>query len=495
MNRGEALAPDAVVIGAGIGGLTAAALLARRGFRVIAFDQHTLAGGYCTSWERHVNVKGQRLRFVFDAGVHDVSGLGEGGPVRGLLEDLGIASSISWRRVHHEHASPGLRFRIPETVDALVDLLARQFPEEAGGIADFFREMELAYRALTSDGLGGRPWRGEGQDAEQRRALLRRNRQGLRWLRVPFQSMLRTFVRVPELRAALSRLGRYRTDDLPALSVGEMVPLYGYLFDGGFYPVGGSQVLADALAASIRRDGGEVRLGQAVRRILVEGGRAAGVVLDGGEEVRAAAVISNADVKRTVADLVPADALPSEYRRRIEGAEPSTSAFEIFLGVSAIPDLAEAVFYRPETGPGISVWTPSMADPSLAPAGHSAVTLIVLVPNEEARTWDRARPEYAARKRELGDGLLASAERLWPGLRARVVFREDATPATFRRYAWTADGAIYGLASTALRPPARTPLPGLYLAGSGTFPGPGVEGVVVSGGLAAQAVTRELEAR
>lgn len=483
------------MIGTGIGGLTAAALLARRGFRVIAFDQHTLAGGYCTSWERHVNLKGQRLRYVFDAGVHDVSGLGASGPVRGLLEELGISAELTWRRVRHQHAMPGFELRIPETVEALVELLARRFQQEARGIGDFFHEIGLAYRALAADGLDGRPWRDEAEDAEARRAFLRRNRQGLRWLRVPFQSMLRTFVRAPELRSLLSRLGRYRTDDLPALSVGEMAPLYGYLFDGGFYPVGGSQALADALVASIRRDGGTVRLGEPVARILVEDGRAAGVVLETGERVSAAAVISNADVKRTIAGLVPPDALPDEYRRRVDRAEPSTSAFEIFLGVAAVPDLAEAVFYRPDSGPGLSLWAPSIADPSLAPEGHSAITLIALVPNAEARTWNRDEPGYAARKRQMGDALLASAEQLWPGLRERVVFREDATPATFQRYAWTEDGAIYGLTSSALRPPARTPLPGLYLAGAGTFPGPGVEGVVVSGGLAAQAVARELTAR
>ncbi|HET7042197.1 MAG TPA: FAD-dependent oxidoreductase, partial [Gemmatimonadales bacterium] len=90
---------DVAVVGAGVGGLAAAALLARSGARVAVFEQHFLAGGFCTSWERVVAAPdGRRSRFVFDAGVHDVSGVGEGGGVRQLLELLGAEGRVRWRR-------------------------------------------------------------------------------------------------------------------------------------------------------------------------------------------------------------------------------------------------------------------------------------------------------------------------------------------------------------------------------------------------------------
>jgi phytoene dehydrogenase-like protein len=134
--------------------------------------------------------------------------------------------------------------------------------------------------------------------------------------------------------------------------------------------------------------------------------------------------------------------------------------------------------------------TPSRVDPGLAPPGHAAITLLTLVPRVEATTWDRRTPDYARRKREFGDVLVALAERVLPGLREHIVFREEASPATFARYAWTTGGAIYGPTGQ-WRPPAKSPVERLYLAGAGVFPGAGIEAVVISGTLAADAVYPE----
>ena len=130
---------------------------------------------------------------------------------------------------------------------------------------------------------------------------------------------------------------------------------------------------------------------------------------------------------------------------------------------------------------------PSKVDPSLAPAGHASVTLIALVPQAGAGAWDRRAPGYSRRKREEGDRLIALAGQAIPGLGDHIVYRQEASPATFARYAWTTGGAIYGPVA-GREPGPKSPIPGLYLAGAGTFPGAGVEAVVISGTLAAEAV-------
>jgi len=304
---------------------------------------------------------------------------------------------------------------------------------------------------------------------------------------VPFGRMLGDYFRDPRLREVLSVLTGYLSDDPMSLTVGAMAPIFGYYFDGGFYPAGGSQALADALVGAIEQRGGQVRLRTAVSRILVEGGRARGVSLASEETVRARAVVSNADLRRTFLDLVGPEHLPADFVRRIEEIEPSTSAFAVFLGVNYVPDVEPLTIHSGEEGT-VAIAIPSKVDPSLAPPGHASVTLLTLIPSTEAATWDRKTPGYAARRRAMGDRILRLAECVLPGLTARIVYRQDGSPATFARYAWTTRGAIYGPAVGQWRPPARSPVESLVVAGAGVFPGAGVEAVVISGTLAADAL-------
>jgi phytoene dehydrogenase-like protein len=267
-----------------------------------------------------------------------------------------------------------------------------------------------------------------------------------------------------------------------------MAPIFGYYFDGGYYPAGGSQAFADALVGAIREHGGEVRLRTAVSRILLEAGRAVGVELAGGERLRAEVVISNADARRTFLDLVGRERLPADFARHVEALRPSASALAVFLGVDYVPDV-EPITIQADDERGLAIAIPSKVDPSLAPPGHSSVTLVTLA--AASGDWDRKAPGYAARKRREGDALIALAERTLPGLSGHVVYRQDGTPATFARYAWTTGGAIYGPAVGQWRPPAKSPVERLVLAGAGVFPGAGVEAVVISGTLAADAVCPE----
>ena len=88
----------------------------------------------------------------------------------------------------------------------------------------------------------------------------------------------------------------------------------------------------------------------------------------------------------------------------------------------------------------------------------------------------------------MGDELIARAEKIIPGLSEHIVYRQDASPRTFERYAWTSDGSIYGPSWDSFRPHLKTPIPNLYLTGAGVWPGPGIEAVVISGLAAANAI-------
>ena len=221
------------------------------------------------------------------------------------------------------------------------------------------------------------------------------------------------------------------------LSCAEMVPLFGYYFNGGHYPVGGSEKLADTLVAAVERRGGEVHLKTRVEKILVEDGRATGLQLANGEKVLARAVVSNADFKRTFGELVDLARLPAPFRERIAAAAPAPSAFMVHLGVDYVPEGRPAIHVHGPNGVGVEIL--SKVDPSAAPVGHATVALIKLLTHEEARAWFPDEPSedwkawrrsnaYNERKREMADAMIAAAEAVLPGLREHIVHRSEASP-------------------------------------------------------------------
>ena len=294
----------------------------------------------------------------------------------------------------------------------------------------------------------------------------------------------------------LYALSGYLGDGRERLTCAQMVPIFGYYFKGGHYPVGGSGRFTDVLVEAIEERGGKVHLKTPVSRILVEDGRAAGVTLANGRTVRAKAVVSNADMKRTFLELLEPESLPSAYRASIANAAPSNSAFSVHLGIDFVPAIRPATHVPAPAHVGIAMM--SKLDPSAAPEGHSTLTLISLVPFEEAQRWFpeseggdwkawRRSGGYEQHKKEAGDRMIAAAETVIPGLSQHIVYRTDASPVTYARYDWASAGAIYGISGEGRLMGSKSPVRGLVIAGGGNA-GAGVEAVVISGAEAAEAL-------
>jgi len=487
---------DVAVIGAGIGGLTAAALLADAGLKVQVFDHHVVAGGYCHSYLRKAHHGGQPVLYRFDAGPHDFSGVQPGGPFNTLLQRLGVADRLRWERVTHSfHTAAGKIDVAPDWHDYVRDL-GEKFPGSAAGIAALFDEIKAIFDDMfaTAANRGGVP--GMPATIDELLAFPRAHPHAFKWMNKPFADLVAAHVSDPAAVGFINALAGYIGDGSEPPSCARMVPIFGYYFNGGYYPRGGSGVVADALVEAIETRGGEVRLKTAVTRIMVEHGAAVGVVLANGEAVRARAVVSNADLKRTLLELVPPEALPRRYRDNLAAAAPANSCFSVHLGIDFVPAIRPSVHLHAPMRIGIAMM--SKPDPSAAPPGHSILSLIHLVPYQEAKSWFAAdggtdwkawrRSEaYLRRKQELGDRMIAAAETVIPGLSQHIVYRTDASPVTYARYDWASFGSIYGMSRAGQLKGSKSPLRNLVIAGGGNI-GAGVEAVVISGAEAAEAL-------
>ncbi len=479
---------DAVVIGSGMAGLTSAALLARAGRSVLLVERHDRVGGYAHGFRRG--------RHRFDSAVHVVGG-GDAGrdPGRHLIDrvlgTLGVRDRCELIRVDpfYTVCLPDLELRVPSGLDEFADVHVERFASEEKGIREFLGEC-VGIRAEAHRAAGVV----RATDLS-RFTLLRRYR------RAVLSDVLNVHVEDPQAAAALGALWPYV--GLPPSRVSFLyyaTMLMSYVADGAYYCRGTFQNLADALATALRQNGGEVLLRSTVRRITVREGRAAGIVLENGQQIEAPLVVSNADADQTIHELVGANHLPAARSARMARLDPSISAFVVY-GTTTL-DLAgaglghETFLYA--AGDHDTAWRDVLArEPSFvtltAPAhadreqlrhGEQPFAITTLAPYAPADRW---RSEKAAFQERMIDRV----ERRLPGFRASIGFVESATPRTMERYTRNREGAIYGWALTPRqtgpgRPAAETPIPGLLLAGHWTRPGGGVYGVIDSGVTAAR---------
>ena len=477
---------DVIVIGAGIGGLTAAARLADRGLRVCVLERHHQPGGYCTSFVR----KG----YTFDGGVESVSGCWPNGPVRLLLEELGLERRIRFRRHGHRLITPGGVLDIPGNYVEFTNMLVDLAPHEEEGIRTLMGELQAAYYQVYQDTPRTGKVPAPPATVEETLSYPLDHPDFYRAMFYSWGEFLRRRVQDEHVLGILNMLTAYLGDRGPDTPAARMIPLMGYYVDGGVYPVGGSQRLADVLMEAVQEREGEVRLSTTVQRVLLHEGRVAGVSLGDGTCLLAPVVISNADPKQTFFRLVGAEHLPPDFVKRVERLRPSPSAFVLYLALERPAGLPERVFVRRE-GPlprdtfgigGFLLVSNSPLDPELVPPGCGDLTMITLT-RLEADHLNRMTPSgYRAFKEELTCTMLDYVEEVVPGIREHVVHVEAATPRTFYRYTWNHQGAIYGLEpEDGPEGPVwldrKTPIPGLWLVGASVEPGPGIEGVVISG--------------
>jgi prolycopene isomerase len=477
-----------VIIGAGMAGLTAAAYLSRAGLKVDVYEQHTLPGGYISSFVRE--------GFTFPAGPTSIT---SNGIVFPILRELGLAEKRKFLHVGHqmswdEHDVPLRNAR------QMRDDLSKRFPAQSRALERYFRWVEIGgggFRQLVESGL----MFGQGILPKVLNLLFRHPR--FPWAALiargqTNRSLHQRYFSDPALREMLDELA------YPVMPAQNTLGMWISYFDDTWAPVGGMQGLANTFVRFIHEHGGKVHLGQAVKRIRVENGQAVGIELGNGDFVAAAWVVSAADLRRTCFELLGRDHLTASLVAKLGAARPSEPVFGVFLGLRGSPDLERAfqrfheghVIFTCADGMTIQIAWLSKDDPSVAPPGKQALFVGWL---DDYANWESLKGNqaaYQARKAAVADELITRAEEFLPGLREHIEVQDSASPLTYERYTSNWQGATTGWNWNPAHAPrfnfARDlPLKNFYAVGHYTFNPGGVPTAMITAWYIAREILKQ----
>ncbi|MFQ5400532.1 MAG: phytoene desaturase family protein [Anaerolineae bacterium] len=512
---------DAIIIGAGHNGLVAAATLAQAGQKVLVVEQRDVLGGAAATEELFPGYK-------VNIGAHDA----------GLLQEEIVHALFLKMHGLELRESPVALFAPqpdgraltlwrdrppwPQEAQNTAEIArfskhdAEQFPayaRQAARVARVLRRMMLipppepASRnvndlvgwgkvALQLKGLGGQEMM-----------------EFMRILPMPAREYLDEWFESDALKGALGAASVTGTMQGPRSAGTTLVMmLMAANGQGGFragrFVHGGMGQLAAALAEAARRDGAEIRTGTAVARVLLRDGQAAGVVLAGGEEIEARAVLSSADPRRTFLGLVGAPNLEPRFVRAVRNIKFRGSTAKMNLALSGLPE------FRGQTGPGqlsghivispsldylerayddakygriseqpvLDIVIPTVLDHTLAPEGRHILSINMQFAPYHLRegNWDEMREP-------LGDRIIETLAQYAPNIRSLLLHRQVMTPLDWERTLGLTEGSIFqgqmGLDQLLVMRPVpgwsryRMPIAGLYLCGAGAHPGGGVTGL------------------
>ncbi len=500
---------DAVIIGSGMGGLTTAALLSALDWKVCVLEQHYTAGGYTHSYERN--------GYEWDVGVHYIGDVGAATRTRKMFDFL-TNSRLKWAAMDDEYD----RFYIGDKVfnaragkQEFRDNLVQQFPDEIAAIDLYMQLLAQVGGALSMLGMERvlKPWQ---------RSLAA---PFLKW-KMPKVMLRNTYAVLRELTANQDLIaticGQWGDMGLPpkqsAFVVHAMIARH-YLY-GGYYPVGGSWKIAEAIIPAVNKTGGDVFTYARVDQILVEEGRVVGVRMSDGHRIGCDCVISSVGVNNTFNSLIE-DRVSQRYgyAAKMKHVRPSLGHLGVYIGLQetaedlGLPktnfwiyphndfDAAVNEFLKDDSAefPVVYISFPSAKDPDYLNRHPGTATIEIVVPAPYAwfekwqgSTWGKRGDDYAAFKQKLMDRIMPHLFEKLPQLKGKIDYSELSTPLSTQWFSGYQRGELYGLDHTTERLQQdwltpKTKIGGLWLTGQDILTC-GVTGAMMSGVLTATAL-------
>ncbi len=475
---------DAIIIGAGLGGLTAGAKLAKEGKKVLLIEQHEIPGGCATTFRRH--------SYTMEVGLHEMDGLHSGDIKTKIFNDLGIFERVKFLRVPEFYRFYNTRYDIvvPHDPAEASEILKKTFPGDAEGIDTYFehvlnaRKIMVASKGVKDRSIG--EFLDEIIDDENLKLIL------------------------------LGNLG-YFHDDPYTLSYYYYINAQGSYYRGGAnFVKGGSQKLSDAFVDVIISNGGDLRLRHEVTEIIYEDDRPVGVryrSTRGSDDIysdRAAEIVVSSSLPMLAEKLLPGDK-GRELQQAIGGLEPGASLLTVYYGFKkALKSLGNknySTFIFDESvnkqsdilennhsdfaRRSFTFVDYSQLESGLAPAGKSVGAACCI---DYTGDWEALSSEdHKARKAGVADMITTRLDKLIPGFRDAIDHVEVATALTVKKYTLNKNGAVYGFAQKPGKSNAYLSVlpPNMHIASAWGKFGGGFSGAIYSGYMTAMEILRK----
>lgn len=497
---------DIAVIGAGIGGLTSAALLTRAGFRVGVFEMDARPGGYLAGF--------RRKEFRFDSAIHWLNQCGPTGLVTRVFNAIGTDHPKAPVQSHiKRYLGNTYDYTLTSDPDQLRDQLIREFPHEKKGILRFFKDAKDL----------GRSFDGSPKFARTLESMGLLEKLAFNMKRLHFVLPFLKHIRFTGPEKTLIGLKRYFKDpDLLKIFCSEeellsaLVPIgWAYYNDFQCPPEGGSQVFPEWLCHALTEMGSEVHYKCRVEQIKVENGAATGITMEQrGKRIGVTCqhVIAGSDLQTVYEKMLPHGSIPADLLEKLDKAQLYSSAVTISMGINCpVEELGlgddmificrEDVARTEHNGGdphkcGISVLAPSFRDRSLAPEGKGTVTIYCYATFHQDDYWhtevnekgERIRGEaYKKFKNDFADVLIKRvSDKIGHDLRQHIEYLDIATPITHWRYTGNRNGSLMGARPGKANMQAgiahiKTPVKNLWLGGHWAELGGGVPIAVKAG--------------
>ncbi len=496
---------DTVVIGSGIGGLTAALCHAQAGEKVIVTEQHYVPGGWCHTFTMEGN--------HFDTGVHYIGELYKGGLLRNTFEGLGLGGDLRFcemNRAGYEHVFiGGERYDYPVGKEQFRDYLTERFPHEAAGIRKFLEktgkfttELPPLLKIESLVDVLKLPFTAPST---------------IRWTFGSYDKFMRRYLKDERLIQMLSAQAGDHAMPPDSITATMHVEILEHYLRGSYYPQGGGHRLARAYIRALKRHNGKVLLETKVEKILTEGrGRArkvTGVKLANGDEIRCNKVISNADPHLTFTKMLEQETLSKRLRRRLNKTRYSPCCLYLFFATDIdlksrgfdsgnywhynLPDVSEVYkvcmdekLWNEEEFPFFAMAIPTLKDPSRKSRHRHTLEALTYLPYKIFEKWQNStlggRPDdYLEFKDRLKERFLDNIEKLIPDIRQDLKFCEVGTPLTSAFYNDATNGNMFGTEKSPSQTvpfafPMSTEIKNLYMCGASTL-GHGIAGALFSG--------------